>query len=261
MFRRFLSFAYPRIMAGSDHRQRQVAVVKQSLEDNKFTFSFFLNNDEPKISKQFNMCRGLDEPMASFLSRLEANLDKVVDKKAAKKKKAKLMDSATDEPVLTSGPKVSFALNDQHLEVNPEVLVKDFLFKEGLTMSVLSDKNIFSIDIDPPICESAKLPQTIMAGFMVYPFKVVLSNAETKDSKFLWLVSDPDVDKSFLESPKVKWHQRYSVNSKLSSWHDFMCFFIGMKGSFTMSPTTTSIVISRWSANPSSAPGSGSSLK
>ena len=62
-------------------------MLKQHVEgEDRFTFSFFLRNPELRIERQFNMQRPLAEPSATFLQRLNANVDKVVAKKRKRRK-------------------------------------------------------------------------------------------------------------------------------------------------------------------------------
>ena len=42
----------------------------------------------------------------------------------------------------------------------------------------------------PPMVLNVKLPDTILAGFLVYPFKLEFSNAEQSNCDYLWYVSD-----------------------------------------------------------------------
>ena len=54
------------------------------------------------------------------------------------------------------------------------------------------------MEINPPMAEGARLPDSIMSGFMVYPFRINLFFAEKSDSKFVWFVSK----ERFGEKPK-----------------------------------------------------------
>jgi 2',5'-phosphodiesterase len=56
-----------------------------------------------------------------------------------------------------------------------------------LTFRIFDDD--FPVEINPPIAENARLPDSIMSGFMVYPFRINLFFAEKSDSKFEWFVS------------------------------------------------------------------------
>ena len=49
------------------------------------------------------------------------------------------------------------------------------------------------------MAEGARLPDSIMSGFMVYPFRINLFFAEKSDSKFVWFVSK----ERFGEKPKL----------------------------------------------------------
>ena len=82
--------SYPAIMDKND----KTAVFKDLPGEDRFTLSFHVNISEPvNIDRQFNMCRPVDENLASFYERLIANLNKTYAKqlnKKLKKKKPKL---------------------------------------------------------------------------------------------------------------------------------------------------------------------------
>lgn len=48
------------------------------------------------------------------------------------------------------------------------------------------------------MAEGVRLPDSIMSGFMVYPFRITLLFAEKSDSKFEWFVST----ETFADKPK-----------------------------------------------------------
>ncbi len=73
-----------------------IAVVKHFEGHETFTFSFVLRNDELNIDRQFNMQRPLTETCQQFVSRLNANVDKVVAKKMKKKQKRRKLEGAEE---------------------------------------------------------------------------------------------------------------------------------------------------------------------
>ena len=81
--------AYPRIIPSIDFSISNMkrAVYKQPDGTDRFTFSFYLKNDELKIDRQFNMSRTVDEKVGSFVDRLSANVEKIVNKNLKKRKK------------------------------------------------------------------------------------------------------------------------------------------------------------------------------
>ena len=178
---------YPVIM----EKSKNLAVFSQHLDNNMFSFSFYLDCPEPKISRQFNMARSNDETMDGFMHRLRENLKKVVSKKNKKaKKKPGDVSNAIEEPILP----ICFVKNSSEIEVQNCDKAKDFLGQEGLQVKILSE--VFDIVVDPPMVLALKLPETILAGFFVYPFKIELSFAEQKDCVFSWYVSEPDFEPS-----------------------------------------------------------------
>jgi 2',5'-phosphodiesterase len=153
------------------------------------------------------MSRGVEEPMSSFLERLEANLNKVLERKNKKNKKLKTSEDASEEIATKSSSNVDFFLNDTPVSIDTESNAKDFLFRDGLQMKILSA--VFDVEVNPPIMLNARLPDTIMAGFIVYPFKQSLTFANIADSEYVWYVSEPNLESNKVESPKTIWTKRH----------------------------------------------------
>ena len=164
------------------------AILCHKEGDEKFNFSFFLDCPEPKISKQFNMARNVEEPMSNFLFRLKENLLKQTQKKKSKKsKKSKEEDTGS----ANDSNEVSIIFKNEKNEIIEFDLkdnAKEFLIQTGLKMDIFSV--IFHVDINPPIINSAKLPETILAGFMIYPIKLEFEFANKDHSIYSWYVSD-----------------------------------------------------------------------
>ena len=68
---------------------QQKAVLCHRPNEDKFSFSFHLECEEPKISRQFNMNRPTSELLETFLIRIKENIGKRLESKTKKKKKAK----------------------------------------------------------------------------------------------------------------------------------------------------------------------------
>ena len=86
-----------RIWAGNTGKEmsRQKAVLCHRPDEDRFSFSFHLDCEEPKISKQFNMNRSTSETLETFLIRIKENIGKKLESKTKKKKKVK--KSLTDD--------------------------------------------------------------------------------------------------------------------------------------------------------------------
>ena len=70
------------------------------------------------------------------------------------------------------------------------------MFQSDLQIRIFEED--FQVEINPPMAEGAKLPESIMSGFMVYPFRLSLIFADKSDSVFEWWVSRQTYD----EKPK-----------------------------------------------------------
>lgn len=178
--RQFASFPFIMEDAGS------VAVVKHFEGEDRFTFSFVMRNTELNIQKQFNMERPLNEPSQQFLKRLNANVEKVVAKKTRKKRKQ-------EEPseFAEAAKHVVFKKHcGSVVEGSDDTEMKEILLGAdcSLTMDVMGQ--VFSLVVNPPLVDKMKIQGRIMAGFLVYPFKLKLFFASLDHSSFEWFVSE-----------------------------------------------------------------------
>ena len=182
--------SFPLIMSVSSGAEgaaaaAQVVVVRHVEGEERFTFSFLLKRPDLKIEKQFNMSRPLNEPSSQFLERLNANVDKVFQKKN-KQKRRKQDEEEAKAPDHATFTGAEFGDHE----------IKDVLFgaaSKDITMEVLGQK--FSIDFNPPLVTELKLQDQIMAGFMVYPYKISLQFADLDSSTFEWFVNDQKAQK------------------------------------------------------------------
>ena len=101
-------------------------------------------------------------------------------------------------------------LNNELVEVKSDVLAKEFLSQEGRKIQIDICSMPFEIDVNPPKVQNVKLPDSVIAGYLVYPFKLSFEFASQDDCVYDWFVSDPYVDIS--KGPKPNWTHRY-VNS------------------------------------------------
>ena len=189
--------------------------------DDMFTFSFNLECSEPVIKKQFNMCRARTETMDGFMNRLNENLAKKLSKKKNKKsKKSEQQDCGSTTPVNDPVTEVAFKLMGELIPLQKDASALDFLSQKGLEMSIL--KVPFEIEINPPLIQSVKLPDTVMAGYLVYPFKMIFEYASQTDSIFDWYVSEPNIESKKKDSllEKTKWTKRSSGFFYLTSNED-----------------------------------------
>lgn len=173
--------SYPIMSKNIENTKNNVAILRTLEDGEKFTFSFHLETTKfGGFKKQFNMCRNVDETLSDFVTRLSCNVEKVINKKAKNKK------SKIDTPV-PDKLEISFIQNGKIL-TDDSLKIQDILLKSETEFGIGDE--IFKIDINPPLVESAALPNKIMYGFMVYPYKLKLESAVKSDSKYEWFVSD-----------------------------------------------------------------------
>lgn len=152
------------------------------LEDNeKFKVSFCYVNESVGVNRQFNFERRTIETVQCFLSRVTANLEKIVANKVKKKRK-KCDDNG--EKVTVS---VELLSNDN--EIVPEsAICKDVFFPNTSTGSLkLRMMGLdYVVSINSPWVDSISLPSSIMVGFPVYASTFEAKFADRLLSSFFW---------------------------------------------------------------------------
>ena len=179
-----------------DFKNKHAILLYQPGEE-KFTFSYHLQCDNPKIDKQFNTSRNADETMEAFLNRMKENLRKQFEKKKSKKSKKSIDQdvASADMPSIS----VEFKNRDNEIVNLDEAMKMEaiaFLKQNGLKMDIFSVT--FDIYVNPPMVQNAKLSDVILAGYMIYPFKLDVIFGNRNESIFTWYVSDnllPDPQK------------------------------------------------------------------
>ena len=216
----------------SNNQDKQdVAILRTVDNGGKFTFSFHLKTSKfGGIDKQFDMCRSVDEKVSNFLERLNANVEKVINKKAKKKKRAE-NDSKGD--IL----EISLSVDGQYI-TDLSYNIQDVLLKSGTELHISGEK--FKIDINPPIVENAILSNIIMSGFMAYPHKFKLEAADKEDSNYEWFVSEEKF-KDGANWPQVK-KSNDSKNEKNSGQTDVTRLqWLRRSNGFYFTPTETDV--------------------
>ena len=157
------------------------------------------------------MRRSTSEKMDSFVTRIRENISKKLQKKVKNKKskKSENQDCGSSSPE-TLVPELIFKLNDQIIQLKENELAQDFLMQNGLEMTIFEAN--FEIEVNPPMVLNVKLPESVMSGYLVYPFKMEFEYANQKDSNFTWCVSEPNLvvtKDSDSALKKTKWTKRH----------------------------------------------------
>ncbi len=154
------------------------AVLRHEQGQDRFTLSFVLRLEQVAPGaqdKQFNLSRPLEEPGEQFLGRLNSNVDKVVKKMTKKNKSEAPLDA---EARLEEGE------GDRAVDMSSGVAIGEVILRGGLQLVVLGQR--FPIAVNPPLVERMSIPDAaIMAGFPVYPRKLVLLNADEEECTFV----------------------------------------------------------------------------
>ncbi|KAB0798204.1 hypothetical protein PPYR_09197 [Photinus pyralis] len=161
------------------------AYLRHVTETEQFQISFRYS-DSNKVDRQFNFCRQLKEPVGTFLSRVTANVSKVINKKNKKKK----TDNAQEEENT-----ISASLLHNGTVVGDERTCHDLFNSHASDEIVLQllDKE-YLIVINSPWINSLSLPKSIMANFPVYPAKFEGDFIDKNLSEFNWYKSEDKIN-------------------------------------------------------------------
>lgn len=176
------------------HRYRMhIAYFRQLPNEEQCAISFRVASERYRIDKVFNFSRNVTENVDASLERMRANIEKEVKKKGAGKGAKKKAKAA---PVEGAGEAPGEALPDvrvRFFDVEKNEDVRDVAFAELLSkvrdereilLKVLDDD--FRIDLNSPTVLAVSLPQSILAGFFVYPSKLEMVFTDKERSEFQW---------------------------------------------------------------------------
>lgn len=143
----------------------------QNETENKIDISFLLT--VKNSVRQFNLSRNPTESLESLAVRISANVQKAI-KKGYKKK------VNPEEPNI----EVSF-FNDRDNPLPQETLCQDlFHLKEPLRLKIYDQ--YYEALFNAPWIVSVNLPQSILAGFPVYPEHMVTHFVDKEKTTFNW---------------------------------------------------------------------------
>ncbi|XP_063242237.1 2',5'-phosphodiesterase 12 isoform X3 [Bacillus rossius redtenbacheri] len=149
-----------------------------------FEVTFHFKDELKGINRAFNFCRQVSEGIDVFLARVGANLERALNKKK-KKKKGTIEESEAVE--------VKVQLLENGKPISRDISCKDVLLNNSnFTLDVLGTS--YSIVVNAPWVVSLALPNSIMAGFPVYPSKFRVMFAETRGCGFQWFKNDKGKD-------------------------------------------------------------------
>ncbi|XP_065077061.1 2',5'-phosphodiesterase 12 [Ochlerotatus camptorhynchus] len=177
------------------HRfKMNVAYFRQLPNEAQCAICFHLASERYRIDKVFNFSRNVTENIDASLERMRTNIEKEVKKKSNKKKKNKpgtgeQLPETENSQAMQELPDVKVRFFDVRKEQDlQDITISELLNKvrneEQILLKILDDD--FRIDFNSPSVQSINLPQSILAGFYVYPSKLELIFAEREQSEFQW---------------------------------------------------------------------------
>ncbi|XP_055844280.1 2',5'-phosphodiesterase 12 [Episyrphus balteatus] len=154
--------------------------------------SFRYKNPEMNVDREFNFCRTMTENIDDALVRIRNNISKELNKKSKKKQKKPKQQSQPEDGTATipiankaevvQDIAVDFIQSNEKLSsVTFAQMIAD---SKELSLQVLDDK--FEVVVNNPWVCNLVLPQSILAGFIVYPTKMELQFSDRKHSIGTW---------------------------------------------------------------------------
>jgi 2',5'-phosphodiesterase len=162
-----------------------------------FNYCFFLENEDLRVSRNFNFSRRITENIGEFQNRILTNVEKTLSKKRKKKSK----DDATD---VGEGIKVTFKADGE--EVDGSKNCKEILSSSNVTMNVLGMD--FKVLVNRPVVTAIALPDSMLADFPISPSKLDVEFGDRRNCLLTWYLScnelpNDTVNKETLEYKEV----------------------------------------------------------
>ncbi|XP_077997453.1 2',5'-phosphodiesterase 12-like [Glandiceps talaboti] len=128
--------------------------------------------------RQTNLLRGQSETLGKSLSRIGHNIKKASEKK----KKSKKLKNDNGKAVQPADEEVLVSLFVNNDKISDDLANRD-AWKDGAVLHIGVDK--YHVERNPPTIKHLTLPDSIMAGFPVYP-RIGLEFGHVDDSEFTW---------------------------------------------------------------------------
>ncbi|XP_015510986.2 2',5'-phosphodiesterase 12 [Neodiprion lecontei] len=206
---------FPKILFRSKHQEKKLilkmneAFVRYDEGTDNFDVTFRYVNAEYNVNKQFNFNRKSDSTVSNFLSRVDANVSKVLSaKKKKKKRKSKGEVLEDDLPVA----ECKSALLSHGLPIEGDAPCRS-VFTPNADVSLVLLGSVYSVKYNAPWVSNIALPKCILASFPTYPSKFETYHTSQVESAFTWYrnnKSKPNANdwqeaaQGFVYTPKVE---------------------------------------------------------
>lgn len=162
-----------------------------------FNYCFFLENEELRVSRNFNFSRRVTENIGEFQIRILTNVEKTLSKKRKKKSK-------DDAPDASEGIKVVFRANGE--EVDGSKNCKEMLSSCNVTMNLLGTD--FKVLVNRPVVTAIALPDSMLVDFPISPSKLDIDFGDRRNCLLTWYLSckelaNENVNKETMEYKEV----------------------------------------------------------
>lgn len=187
------------------HLNMNEAIVFYEEGSKKFEMSLRYTNPELNIDRHFNFERQVDEPISTFLNRIDKNISNFVMKKVNRKKKKQKQEETTVQVPESNveNNRVKFVRNETVL--NGDLTCMSILDSPSDVKLIVFDTE-YVLKQNVPFIAKIELPSSILIDFPTYPSKFEATNVDKTKSTFNWYRSDKKgwihVGEGFLYLPK-----------------------------------------------------------
>lgn len=178
----FKTFSTVKLSLKSE-RNMEKAYFRHSIGDDVYHFNFVFNDESKGVNRQFNFSRRCDETVGSLINRINANVEKVMFKKK-KKSKSKNLPTEENEDV-----KIVTKLIQDGKVISEDTICLEVM-KSNTKVELQVIENTYHILINSPWISNMALPSSILAGFLLYPFKFEGVFFEKDMCEFSWYRSE-----------------------------------------------------------------------
>lgn len=165
------------------------AYLRYNSGDDSFQFTFRYTNAELNVDREFHMVRKVDETVASFLRRLDGNIEKILSRKKKRKMKKKEWTEAEEERREEDGVRNGkIALERNESKIGLEERCKS-LFRDTSQITLKIRGMAYKMRLNVPWVLSMSLPTSILVGFATYPADFKTAYTDKSKSLFTWYVN------------------------------------------------------------------------
>lgn len=189
-----------------------IAYFRLKPDDNQVHINFHYRNADQQIDRVFNLSRSVSETVNTCMQRIQANVQKELQKRARRAKGNKRQPDPITEPSSSALPDVELreAASAQQLG---DLSILEVLHNRAAGFAGNLQLNVFGsqyrVAFNLPWVHAITIPTSIMAGYFVYPSKLELDGCTMHDVDIEWFAKNgtdaDDVDGWRLVGNAYQW--------------------------------------------------------